>query len=77
MGEMMNGKKIAKETREKLKIKCDELKAKGILEQNKLNGNKEALLLLLNNGLNGKYDIGMVNYLLALNILINFNIHKF
>ena len=30
MGEMMNGKKIAKETREKLKIKCDELKAKGI-----------------------------------------------
>ena len=24
MGEMMNGKKIAKETREKLKIKCDE-----------------------------------------------------
>ena len=30
MGEMMNGKKIAKETREKLKIKCYELKAKGI-----------------------------------------------
>lgn len=30
MGEMMNGKKIAKETREKLKIKCDELKEKGI-----------------------------------------------
>ena len=29
MGEMMNGKKIAKETREKLKIKCDELKEKG------------------------------------------------
>ena len=26
----MNGKKIAKETREKLKIKCDELKEKGI-----------------------------------------------
>lgn len=30
MGEMMNGKKIAKETREKLKIKCDELKERGI-----------------------------------------------
>lgn len=30
MGEMINGKKLAKETREKLKIKCDELKAKGI-----------------------------------------------
>lgn len=30
MGEMMNGKKIAKETREKLKIKCDELKEKRI-----------------------------------------------
>ena len=28
---MMNGKKIAKETREKLKIKCDELKAKGFI----------------------------------------------
>lgn len=30
MGEMINGKKLAKETREKLKIKCDELKEKGI-----------------------------------------------
>lgn len=46
-----------------------------IMQKDKL-GNKEALLLLLNNGLNGKYDIGMVNYLLALNILINFNDDK-
>lgn len=30
MGEMINGKKLAKETREKLKIKCDELKERGI-----------------------------------------------
>lgn len=30
MGEMINGKKLAKETREKLKIKCDELKQRGI-----------------------------------------------
>ena len=30
MGEMINGKKLAKETREKLKIKCNELKERGI-----------------------------------------------
>jgi len=30
MGEMINGKKLAKETREKLKIKCDELKEREI-----------------------------------------------
>ena len=30
MGEMINGKKLAKEIREKLKIKCDELKERGI-----------------------------------------------
>ena len=30
MGEMINGKKLAKETREKLKTKCDELKERGI-----------------------------------------------
>ena len=72
MGEMMNGKKIAKETREKLKIKCDELKAKGINPKFAaiMVGNDNASQIYIRNKSKACEEIGIEfeEYLLSENI---------
>ena len=72
MGEMMNGKKIAKETREKLKIKCDELKAKGINPKfaARMVGNDNASQIYIRNKSKACEEIGIEfeEYLLSENI---------
>ena len=72
MGEMMNGKKIAKETREKLKIKCDELKEKGINPKFAaiMVGNDNASQIYIRNKSKACEEIGIEfeEYLLSENI---------
>ena len=69
---MMNGKKIAKETREKLKIKCDELKAKGINPKFAaiMVGNDNASQIYIRNKSKACEEIGIEfeEYLLSENI---------
>lgn len=72
MGEMINGKKIAKETREKLKIKCDELKEKGINPKFAaiMVGNDNASQIYIRNKSKACEEIGIEfeEYLLSENI---------
>lgn len=72
MGEMMNGKKIAKETREKLKIKCDELKERGINPKFAaiMVGNDNASQIYIRNKSKACEEIGIEfeEYLLSENI---------
>ena len=72
MGEIMNGKKIAKETREKLKIKCDELKEKGINPKFAaiMVGNDNASQIYIRNKSKACEEIGIEfeEYLLSENI---------
>lgn len=72
MGEMMNGKKIAKETREKLKIKCDKLKEKGINPKFAaiMVGNDNASQIYIRNKSKACEEIGIEfeEYLLSENI---------
>lgn len=72
MGEMINGKKLAKETREKLKIKCDELKAKGINPKFAaiMVGNDNASQIYIRNKSKACEEIGIEfeEYLLSENI---------
>lgn len=72
MGEMINGKKLAKETREKLKIKCDELKEKGINPKFAaiMVGNDNASQIYIRNKSKACEEIGIEfeEYLLSENI---------
>ena len=72
MGEMINGKKLAKETREKLKIKCDELKSKGITPKFAaiMVGNDNASQIYIRNKSKTCEEIGIEfeEYLLSENI---------
>ena len=72
MGEMINGKKLAKETREKLKIKCDELKERGINPKFAaiMVGNDNASQIYIRNKSKACEEIGIEfeEYLLSENI---------
>ena len=72
MGEMINGKKLAKETREKLKIKCDELKERGINPKFAaiMIGNDTASQIYIRNKSKACEEIGieLEEYLLSENI---------
>lgn len=72
MGEMINGKKLAKETREKLKLKCDELKEKGINPKFAaiMVGNDNASQIYIRNKSKACEEIGIEfeEYLLSENI---------
>ena len=72
MGEMINGKKLAKETREKLKTKCDELKERGINPKFAaiMVGNDNASQIYIRNKSKACEEIGIEfeEYLLSENI---------
>ena len=72
MGKMINGKKLAKETREKLKTKCDELKERGINPKFAaiMVGNDNASQIYIRNKSKACEEIGIEfeEYLLSENI---------
>ena len=72
MAEIIDGKKLAKKIREKLKIKCDELKQKGIYPKLAviMVGNNPASKVYVRNKSNACADVGVeyVEYLLEENI---------
>lgn len=72
MAEIIDGKKIAKKIREELKIKCDELKQKGIYPKLAviMVGNNPASKVYVRNKSNACADVGVeyVEYLLEENI---------
>ena len=72
MAEIINGKKLAKEIREDLKIKCDELKEKGIKPKLAVVvvGNDKASQVYVRNKSNVCEEIGIefVEHLLEENI---------
>ena len=80
MGEMINGKKLAKETREKLKTKCDELKERGINPKFAaiMVGNDNASQIYIRNKSKACEEIGIEfeEYLLSENIEQNELIEK-
>ena len=72
MAEIIDGKKLAKKIREELKIKCDELKQKGIYPKLAviMVGNNQASKVYVRNKSNACADVGVeyVEYLLEENI---------
>ena len=72
MAEIIDGKKLAKKIREELKIKCDELKQKGIYPKLAviMVGNNPASKVYVRNKSNACADVGVeyVEYLLEENI---------